>query len=70
MPTTHRHTYLLALYQLEACIQEVKSWMAANWLKLNNFKTEFIVFSAKKYLSLLSISSLTLSESIVPIETV
>jgi len=56
-----------ALYQLEACLQEVKSWMAANWLKLNNSKTEFIVFGAKKYLSLLSITSLTLGESIVPV---
>lgn len=30
--------------KLENCIAAVKSWMALNWLKLNDDKTEFIIF--------------------------
>ena len=34
----------IAMLRLEACIAEIKSWMARNYLKLNDDKTEFIVF--------------------------
>ncbi len=33
---------------LVACLQEVKAWMAANFLMLNEDKTEVIVFGPKK----------------------
>ena len=33
-----------ALAKLEQCLEEVRIWMAANWLQLNDSKTEFIIF--------------------------
>jgi hypothetical protein len=35
-----------ALARLEACIEEIREWMLKNFLKLNNAKTEFIIFGA------------------------
>jgi hypothetical protein len=52
-----------ALEQLEACLHEVKCWMSANWLKLNDSKTEFIIFGAKQHLSVLDVNSFTLGEA-------
>ena len=37
----------IAMQQMEACIAEIKSWMASNFLKLNDDKTEFIMFGSK-----------------------
>ena len=36
-----------AVSKLESCIQEVKTWMTNNMLKLNESKTEFLVISKK-----------------------
>ena len=33
---------------LESCIEDIRSWMSANFLMLNDSKTEFICFSSKK----------------------
>lgn len=35
-----------AMQRMEACIMEIKLWMANNFLKLNDSKTEFIVFGS------------------------
>jgi hypothetical protein len=35
--------------RLETCVREVKIWMECNLLKLNDEKTELIVFAPKKY---------------------
>ena len=40
--------------RLEECIAEVKLWMANNFLKLNDEKTEFIVLGSKYDLAKLS----------------
>ena len=37
----------IAMQRMEACIAEIKSWMARNFLKLNDDKTEFIMFGSK-----------------------
>ena len=37
----------VSLEQLEACIDAVRRWMAANFLKLNDGKTEFILLTSK-----------------------
>ena len=34
---------------IAACVHDIKSWMSNNFLKLNQEKTEFIVFSPKAY---------------------
>jgi len=36
------------LSSINECIDELKSWMGCNMLKLNSEKTEFIIFSSKK----------------------
>ena len=41
------HESLSAVAKLEACIQDVKTWMSENVLKLNDDKTEFLVISKK-----------------------
>ena len=33
---------------LEKCIASVKNWMDENWLKMNDDKTEYIIFSSNK----------------------
>ena len=47
------------MLRLEACIAEIKSWMAKNYLKLNDDKTEFIVFGTQN--ALRSVSEWTVS---------
>jgi len=37
-----------ALSRLEACLQDVRGWMARNFLKLNDDKTEFLLISPKR----------------------
>ena len=39
-----------SLQHLELCIDGIKSWMSQNILKLNEDKTEVIVFGSRKYL--------------------
>ena len=34
----------MCLHQLEGCISDIRLWMANNMLKLNDEKTEFIIF--------------------------
>ena len=34
--------------QLEDCIEDVRLWMAKNFLKLNDTDTEFIMFSCPR----------------------
>ena len=48
-----------ALQQLEACLSEIRDWMAHNWLKLNDDKTEFIIFGAKDHVNSLQTSCIT-----------
>ena len=61
----------VAISQMEACIAEIKSWMAANFLKLNDEKTECIMFGSQH--DLRSVSECTVSvgnEVVVPSRTV
>ena len=53
------------LNKLKSCLNDVRIWMANNWLKLNQEKTEFIVFGAPKNLDLVQTDCLTLGESSV-----
>ena len=52
-----------AVKTLETCLNEVKHWMSVNWLKLNDSKTEFVVFVDKKSLSNLDINSIIIGDS-------
>ena len=52
-----------AMDKLEKCLEEIRHWMAQNWLKLNNDKTEFILFCHPKDHASLPDISLTLGDS-------
>ena len=43
--------YESAITKLESCISEIRTWLAENHLKLNDEKTEFLVFGTKHMLS-------------------
>ena len=59
------NTEKMSLERLENCLQEIRQWMAQNWLKLNDSKTEFIVFGSQANLDVLKTTSVTLgSENI------
>ena len=57
----------LAVRQMEACIDEIRSWMAKNWLKFNDEKTEFIIIGSKQQVSKVHIPSIRVGDSsIIP----
>lgn len=52
--------------KLVNCVHDVKAWMQTNGLKLNENKTEFIIFTSKYNRELLVNESITLGESVIP----
>ena len=52
-----------ARQKLELCIAEVRSWMARNFLKLNDEKTDFMVVGSKYHLSKVTTSHITIGDS-------
>ena len=52
-----------SLHRVELCLQEIKQWMAMNWLKLNDSKTEFIIFGSKKNLHTIQSQAVTIGGS-------
>ena len=48
--------------RLERCLREIRQWMAQNWLKLNDDKTEFIVFCNPLHQDIVESVTLTLGE--------
>ena len=54
-----------ALSRLTACIQEIRVWMAQWWLKLNEDKTEMVIFVSKHHLKKYGETSITIGESCV-----
>ena len=51
-----------SISQLEKCVTEVRNWMAANFLKLNDDKTELIFLGTHHGLSKLSLNSLQIGD--------
>lgn len=48
---------------LEKCIQEIRQWMQQNFLKLNDDKTEFLLFGSRQQLSKVSIPYIKIGDS-------
>ena len=46
----------------ELCLEDVRQWMATNWLQLSDSKTEFNIFGSKHNLSLLERTTLTIGQ--------
>ena len=51
-----------ARIQLENCIDEIRHWMKQNYLKLNESKTEFLIFGSKHQHQKLSTSSIRVGD--------
>ena len=49
-PTGVQFTQDDCIHRMERCIEEIRNWMARNMLKLNDEKTEFIIFGTHQQL--------------------
>ena len=47
---------------MESCLQDIKSWMISNKLKMNNFKTEFIIIGSYQQHAKINLTSIMVSE--------
>ena len=57
--------------QMERCIEEIRNWMARNMLKLNDEKTEFIIFGTHQQLKKIDNNAINIgSKNIIPAEHV
>jgi hypothetical protein len=56
-------TMNVAIEQLESCIAEIRRWMAKNFLKLNDDKTEFLILGTCHQLKHLSLPTLHIGGS-------
>ena len=54
-----------AVERLTACIKELRQWMIVRWLKLNDDKTEMIMFMSKHHLSRYGECTINIGDSIV-----
>ena len=52
-----------AIATLELCINEIRQWMKPNLLKLNDEKTEFMLFGSHQHLSRISIDCIHIGDS-------
>jgi hypothetical protein len=55
-----------ALFQLSSTLDDIKEWMLMNRLKMNEEKTEFIVFGHNRSLSKCNTTSIRVGESDIP----
>ena len=59
------------IHHMERCIEEIRNWMARNMLKLNDEKTEFIIFGTHQQLKKIDHITIRIgSENIEPAEHV
>jgi len=53
--------------RVKLCLEEIKAWMLMNFMKLNESKTELLVFGKKKILKELQVDvSLTVNNTVIP----
>ena len=55
----------IATSKIEACIREVKSWMSANFLRLNDDKTEIMLLGSKSSVKKIGTISLCIGQNII-----
>jgi hypothetical protein len=60
-----RVNFQASIHSLEECISEIRDWMCLNMLKLNDDKSEFIVFGSKYSMSLVNSLSIKIGESAI-----
>ena len=54
-----------AIERLTACIKELRQWMIARWLKLNDSKTELVIFMSKYHLTKYGQSTISIGDSTI-----
>ena len=52
-----------ALQAIQNCVSDVRKWLLANKLKINDGKTEFLIIGSKKQLNKVTIDSIRIGES-------
>ncbi len=50
---------------MESCLLDVKQWMLANKLKMNDSKTEFIIIGSQQQLKKIKFNSITVGDAVV-----
>ena len=55
-----------AMSRMEACIAEIRSWMARNFLRLNDSKTEFVIFGSDSNIARVGEQTVSIGDSRVP----
>ena len=56
---------LICISKLESCLADVRSWMQVNFLKLNESKTEFIIFSTRQQLSKVGMINIRMDDNVI-----
>ena len=51
-----------AVTHMESCLQDVKSWMISNKLKMNDSKTECILIGSYQQLAKINLTSISVGE--------
>ena len=51
---------------MEACVKDIREWMAQWWMKLNDDKTEMLIFMSKHQLRQYGVCPITIGDSVIP----
>jgi len=63
-PKTNGDLYI-SVERLQVCIKDIRNWMTTNYLKLNEDKTEFIMFASPYYSKRLPVTSILVGNDFV-----
>ena len=55
-----------AIARMEACVKDIREWMARWWLKLNDDKTEMLIFMSKHHFRQYGVCPITIGDSVIP----
>ena len=65
------HSEINAICVIEKCIADVRSWLIANRLMINDSKTEFLIIGTRQQLETTSIESIIVGDTVIkPLESV
>ena len=55
----------MAVECIEGCVVEIRAWMSSNFLKLNDDKTEVIIFGSAQQLKKIELHAVHVGESLI-----
>ena len=55
-----------AIARMEACVKDIRKLIAQWWLKLNDDKTEMLIFMSKHHLRQYGVCPITIGDSVIP----